>query len=91
MNILDFDNWIKTNEGFKADINNDENENEENHIKKDELQVETPSKNNDTIYVVSNDSVTKKVVSKDDKGNIIDQNQEEEVKEKELKKILYLR
>ena len=56
MNILDFDKWSDAvNEGFKADINseNDENENE----KTDEIQVEAPNEGNDITYVITGDDV----------------------------------
>ena len=73
MNILDFDKWSDAvNEGFKADINseNDENENE----KTDEIQVEAPNEGNDITYVITGDDVKIKeeTKTKDENGEISD-------------------
>lgn len=73
MNILDFDKWFDAvNEGFKADINseNDENENE----KTDEIQVEAPNEGNDITYVITGDDVKIKeeTKTKDENGEISD-------------------
>lgn len=72
MNILDFDRWvIAIKEGFKADINDDkENENE-----KDELQVEAPNEGNDITYVVNGNDVKikEKITVKNNDNETVDQ------------------
>jgi hypothetical protein len=83
MNILDFDKWYcAVNEGFKADVNNDDE-----NTKKDEIEVEAPNEGNDIVYTVDGDSVKtkKKIVSKDDKGNIIETKYSDEIEIDDIK------
>ena len=73
MNILDFDKWSDAvNEGFKADINSENNENE--NEKTDEIQVEAPNEGNDITYVITGDDVKIKeeTKTKDENGEISD-------------------
>ena len=68
MNIPSFDMWILTNEGFKADINDDKkNKKDDKHS--DEIQIEAPNEGNDITYIVSGNDVKIKEDSKTKDGN----------------------
>jgi hypothetical protein len=85
MNILDFDKWSgAVNEGFKADINS-EKENE----KTDEIQIEAPNEGNDITYVITGNDVKikEKTKIKNENGEIIDKDSiKKNVDDKMLKK-----
>ena len=68
MNIPSFDMWILTNEGFKADINDDKkNITDDEHS--DEIQIEAPNDGNDITYIISGNDVKIKENSKTKDGN----------------------
>jgi hypothetical protein len=68
MDIPSFDMWVLTNEGFKADINDDKkNRTDDEHS--DEIQIEAPNEGNDITYIVSGNDVKIKEDSKTKDGN----------------------
>lgn len=68
MNIPSFDMWVLTNEGFKADINDDK-KNRTDDERSDEIQIEAPNEGNDITYIVSGNDVKIKEDSKTKDGN----------------------
>jgi hypothetical protein len=68
MNIPSFDMWVLTNEGFKADINDDK-KNKTDDERSDEIQIEAPNEGNDITYIVSGNDVKIKEDSKTKDGN----------------------
>ena len=88
MNILDFDNWIKTNEGFTADVEDDSANNKEEE--KNEIDIEVEKDHNIT-YTIIGDRVTSKetIKNKDINNNSIGASQntiETEIDDIKLKK-----
>lgn len=88
MNILDFDNWIKTNEGFTADVEDDSVNNKE--VEKNEIDIEVEKDHNIT-YTIIGDRVTSKetIKNKDINNNSISASQntiETEINDIKLKK-----
>jgi hypothetical protein len=87
MNILDFEKWSIINEGFKADINADKDNDQT--IKTDEIQIEAPNEGNDITYVITGNDVKIKeqTKTKDEEGKISDTDVvEKNVDDKMLKK-----
>ena len=87
-NITDFDNWIKTNEGFTADVEDDSVNNKE--VEKNERDIEVEKDHNIT-YTIIGDRVTSKetIKNKDINNNSIGASQntiETEINDIKLKK-----
>lgn len=88
MNILDFEKWIKTNEGFTADVEDDSVDNKEEE--KNEIDIEVEKDHNIT-YTIIGDRVTSKetIKNKDINNNSIGASQntiETEIDDIKLKK-----
>ena len=87
MNILNFEKWAIINEGFKADINADKDNDQT--IETDEIQIEAPNEGNDITYVITGNDVKIKeqTKTKDEEGKISDTDVvEKDVDDKMLKK-----